>query len=1149
MSLISRLKKLVGIQSFADAICNNDLTVIAKNITKENIDDKSIEYKTKESTQHLSPLDFAILKGAGKSMLFFLEQGADFAHLVEENGECTVEVCGIYDGDVLRFFFDRGVNLNTITYYSSEKYNLLNRCARWGEAELLQAVADFKYDFLDDDRNPYFEVLQEEPVFKENIRVLIRAGIDYNKDREELIMFVLRCGVLDYQKAEILQVMIEEECQCDMEKRYIFDADTVDTVLGYAVKNKHRESIAKLIELGADITPYRSEASFLMFKKDRKKLVEGYDISNEEAFATLSGKEIDAYIESKESLSGSNIIGYILTGHILTGTEKLAQKAIDKGADVNAIFDYYKQGSEPIKCSALYALCLQRKHFPISYFRMLLNHGAKDIVNNKSALFCSVEGVKIAFLKCLLEHGVNPNTTLENGDTDEIWINHFYSGENSPNDYQKEEILEVLMQHGLDINLKNKNGESALDIAISNNDVKIAEQLIERFSVVVTNQTIENGFSNLTSIAAIERLISLFVGPITISAKTVHDYFQNFISIPKEEFKDQVAIFAAMVRLGLDLNASYNNKSVLQMAMEAKDIGAIAILLNHQDKLNIEADIIPWAVEHISDNGLVANLVRLFPDYEEPEYFKTDTGNFTDSASPIALALALKKWDLASYLLEQFPGMRAHNSAVNYLVDVIGKMDEYDHVLIEKLLDRDPDINRKFLELEGDRDRFSLLVGLCNCFANTGSSEFLLGIEQMLKKGASTHHDDIHIYSVDTSSPIHPDTYNLFSYLMFWSNSNFNRLKPLYDLLIKYGAEPQRCVGSFKESSLTGIVQRQGHSLTEEAILQYIQYIEDKTGFDINEVNSLGNNLVTGAAMAGKARVVKYLAERGVDVNHVGGFDDSTPIHKCISNWDFINASDRVRTVETLIELGVEVDSPDPDPAEGSAGSTPLMTACSVGVMALVERLLELGANINHVTAEGNTALLRVINGKHHYDAHHSLDGAKARMVAYLLEHGANPNTLTDFGLTLLTAAFANRPAVFKELLEGGANPYIVDPDLKGENGSNIGFIKEKRADENGMNTIGFLLSHDSGAAEKYVAILEGFLGKELVDKARKDLKNNTLPKEPKSYNAEFQTTESKAGVEANIKGDKAMAEPKEIEKSDQLNDASRDETTLKKVL
>lgn len=99
-------------------------------------------------------------------------------------------------------------------------------------------------------------------------------------------------------------------------------------------------------------------------------------------------------------------------------------------------------------------------------------------------------------------------------------------------------------------------------------------------------------------------------------------------------------------------------------------------------------------------------------------------------------------------------------------------------------------------------------------------------------------------------------------------------------------------------------------------------------------------------------------------------------------------------------------------------GFTPLMEATLNGDIDRVEELLEEGAEPNELNEFGESALLvGVVN-------------EQTDIIPILLEYGADPNLQDDYGWTpLMSAVFTEDTEIGKMLLESGADPMLVDED------------------------------------------------------------------------------------------------------------------------
>jgi len=153
-------------------------------------------------------------------------------------------------------------------------------------------------------------------------------------------------------------------------------------------------------------------------------------------------------------------------------------------------------------------------------------------------------------------------------------------------------------------------------------------------------------------------------------------------------------------------------------------------------------------------------------------------------------------------------------------------------------------------------------------------------------------------------------------------------------------------------------------------------------------------------------------------------------------NDDWVSALEKrdLSKIEKLIELGVDVN------LSTDRGKTALMLAAQEGSIHLVRGLLKAGADMNHTTQSGGTALMySVLSGDLRPVEVLLSDGAAvnarakfgwtAIMIAavkgytdtvkLLIAHGADVNTPDIYGWTpLMRATFENRPAVVETLLQ-----------------------------------------------------------------------------------------------------------------------------------
>jgi ankyrin repeat protein/CHAT domain-containing protein len=214
---------------------------------------------------------------------------------------------------------------------------------------------------------------------------------------------------------------------------------------------------------------------------------------------------------------------------------------------------------------------------------------------------------------------------------------------------------------------------------------------------------------------------------------------------------------------------------------------------------------------------------------------------------------------------------------------------------------------------------------------------------------------------------------------------------PVSTALLQAGADPD-IANDFGETPLHAAAS-EGHAQLVSLLLAY--------GANVKGTDKQNAAAIHFAASSpGYQPVVRWLLDHGADVNQATA-EGLTPLHLAA-------VSGNIEVIRFLVAGGARLDSTD------AHGRTPLALAAVSGNAAVVEFLAGSGASVDPVDTDGATPLLRAMERP---------DTQVPRVVAVLLDHGANPNARNQEGLTpLLLAVRDGNEALAKLLADKGAS-------------------------------------------------------------------------------------------------------------------------------
>ncbi|MBC8276917.1 MAG: ankyrin repeat domain-containing protein [FCB group bacterium] len=203
--------------------------------------------------------------------------------------------------------------------------------------------------------------------------------------------------------------------------------------------------------------------------------------------------------------------------------------------------------------------------------------------------------------------------------------------------------------------------------------------------------------------------------------------------------------------------------------------------------------------------------------------------------------------------------------------------------------------------------------------------------------------------------------------------------------------------------------------------LDVAAYLIDEKKFDINvlKVGIRGSHSTPmhGAAAYGHPEMVKYLIDKGADVNIANDFG-FTPILGAASGG-------KVECMQYLVEAGADINMKLPQ------GESLIHLAAQSGNLDMVKMLVDNGADINQRTDYGRIPLINALYSE------------QLEAIKYLVEHGANLNNRNENNGTVMHAAmYRDSIKVVEYLIKKGAP--VDEADNNGNRPINIALSRGK---------------------------------------------------------------------------------------------------------
>jgi len=536
------------------------------------------------------------------------------------------------------------------------------------------------------------------------------------------------------------------------------------------------------------------------------------------------------------------------------------------------------------------------------------------------------------------------------------------------------EVVKFLLEQGSSIEFE---GQSAFLEAIYNYNIPLVKLFLEYDANVnfvdKNNQGVVSQFykefTTLNTITKKRELLNLLF-PYGFDINT------------KIAFKDETKLFSSF-----------------SVIIFEKEFRLIEFLLEEDVNLTDE-DIIYYGLMNIKKDSVLKKIIEINPYYKKENYFK----RIDEQADGNILHIAInyQRANMVEYILDTYPDIETF-SEIEPIAITLFESVNCPLEVVEKLLKKDSDINRYYRYKSDDKSVYqsTLLTAFLHKAANFNEKHRYFSIIKLLLENGADINATV---KFPHRSNLHIDENTVF--VEAFNNKKVN--KELYDLLYEYGASLCKAMTKLNEMPIHTLVQRYLQH-NDDLAVEYLEYCFKKEPFDLEHKNSLDVSIFLGSAMSCLPKALKWLADKGANIHIIGGHDNSPALHKAIANYENIETMQRLKTVQTLIELGCDMEQFD------SEQMTPLMCAASVGVGQVVKELIKSGVDVNKQNESGESAIHYTILGRNSFDLPKQFQSVKSKIIKELVENGADINQVVKAGETPLIYAI-NRG--FREIFD-----------------------------------------------------------------------------------------------------------------------------------
>ncbi|KAJ3642022.1 hypothetical protein Zmor_028486 [Zophobas morio] len=844
-------------------------------------------------------------------------------HLASQKGDCAIT----------KILLNSGASINIA---DEDKRNALHYASEsWkGNRNVIKLLIEKGIDVNVQDGNgkTALQLACKNGVY-ENAKMLLNSGASINivdKDKMNALHYASKSWK---DNRDVIKLLIEKGIDVNVQD------GNGKTALQLACKNGVYENAKKLLSSGASIN---------IVDKDKMNALHYASQSwkdNRDVIKLLIEKGIDVNVQDGNGKTA-------LLFACRYGVYENAEVLLNSGASINMV--------DKDKMNALHYALRSRKHNP-NVVKLLIEKGIDVNVqdgNGKTALLLAGENGVYETAEMLLNSGASLNIV----DNDKMNALHYASQSWKDN----RDVIKLMIEKGIDVNVQDGNGKTALQLACKNGDYGIAKKLLNSGA----------------------------------SINNVDKDKMNALHYASESSKDNRDVIKLLIEKGIDVNVQNGNgKTALQLACKSGVYENAEVLLNSGASINMvdkdKMNALNYASQSWKDNRDVIKLM-----IEKGIDVNVQDGN---GKTALQLACLNGDYEIAKKLLSSGASINIVDKDKMNALHYASESWKDNRDVIKLLIEKGIDVNVQ------DENGKTALQRACKSGVNENT-------EMLLHFGAS-----INIVDKDERNALH------------YASESWKDNRDVIKLLIEKGIDVNVQDGNGKTA--LQLACKKGHYEIAKRLLS--------SGASINIVDKDKMNALYYASDSSKDNrdVMKLLIEKGIDLNaqnrngttalqlaclrsvyentemllHFGASINIADKYKMNALHYASNSSTDNRDVmKLLIEKGIDLN------AQNRNGTTALQLACLRGVYENAEMLLNSGASINIVNKDKMNAL--------HYASDSSKDNRD--VMKLLIEKGIDVNVQDENGKTALQRAC--KSGVYENtemLLHFGASINIVDKD------------------------------------------------------------------------------------------------------------------------